>query len=348
MEPTGRHGTVTMADVAAAAGVSRALVSIVFRDVAGASAATRERVLRAADELGYRPDRRASLLGSNRSRTVGVVFGLHHEFHGQLVERLYAAAAGSGYDLVLGAAAPTRPEPTAVSGLLGLRCESLILVGPELSRSQIEDLARRVPVVVIARPLPGATVDVVRTDDTAGAQLAVRHLLDLGHRDVAHVDGGRAPGAAERRRGYRRAMREAGLGDRTRLVTGGLTERDGELAVRALLDPPAPSAVLAFNDHCAAGVVAALRARGLAVPGGVSVVGFDDSRIAALSTLSLTTVAQDVDALAEHALSRALARADGDTSAAVEVVVPPRLVVRHTTAGQGVPSERLRAPSPGG
>ena len=97
-----RPPTVTMADVAERAGVSRALVSIVFRDVPGASPATRERVMLAAEELGYRPDPRARLLGSNRSRTVGVTFGLHHEFHAEVVEGLYGAVEGSGYDLALG------------------------------------------------------------------------------------------------------------------------------------------------------------------------------------------------------------------------------------------------------
>src|SRR5690349_10177499 len=101
---------VTMEDVAARAGVSRALVSIVFRDVPGAGAETRARVLRAADELGYRPDRRARLLSSARSRTIGVVFGLHRDFHGGLVEQLYPVVEAAGWEVALGATAPTRDE----------------------------------------------------------------------------------------------------------------------------------------------------------------------------------------------------------------------------------------------
>jgi DNA-binding LacI/PurR family transcriptional regulator len=97
-----------MEDVAHHAGVSRALVSIVFRGVAGASPATRERVMRAAEELAYRPDQRARLLGRNRTRMVGVAFGLHDEFHAEVVEQLYQAVDGTGYELALGAAAPTR------------------------------------------------------------------------------------------------------------------------------------------------------------------------------------------------------------------------------------------------
>src|SRR5215210_5291099 len=117
--------TVTMADVAARAGVSKALVSIVFRAVPGASPESRERVMRAAAELDYRPDHRARLLGRGRSRTIGVLFGLHREFHGSLVESLYGAAEGCGWDLALGACAPPgRDERTAVRALLEQRCEA--------------------------------------------------------------------------------------------------------------------------------------------------------------------------------------------------------------------------------
>jgi DNA-binding LacI/PurR family transcriptional regulator len=321
-----------MADVAARAGVSRALVSIVFRNVEGASDATRARVLQAAEDLGYRPDQRARLLGSTRSRTIGVVFGLNHEFHGEMVEQLYRAAAGAGFDLALGAHAPSRPPRIAISSLLGFRCEALILIGPTQPRSELQALAERVPLVLVGRPARGLAVDVVRTDDTAGAALAVRHLLSLGHRDIAFADGGRAAGAAERRRGYRSAMVEAGLSSTARLAPGGLTEKDGEEAGRWLLAEGLPSAVLAFNDHCAAGLIAVCRAAGVQIPGDISVVGFDDSRIAALSTLSLTTVAQNVHALAEEAFRRALTRADGRAPDATQTVVEPQFVTRRTTA----------------
>ena len=327
-----RPPTVTMADVAERAGVSRALVSIVFRDVPGASAATRERVMLAAEALGYRPDPRARLLGSNRSRTVGVTFGLHHEFHAEVVEGLYGAVEGSGYDLALGAVAPTRDERRAVQSLLDYRCEALVLLGPTLPRAFLEELAERLPVVVVARALRSRTVDVVRSDDVTGARLAVDHLTGLGHERIAHVHGQRAPGAAERRRGYRDAMRAAGLEDQIRLVPGGLTEERGEEAASLLLADPSTTAVTAFNDHCAAGLMAAARAHGVVVPGRLSVVGYDDSRIASLSSVALTTIAQDGTTLARSALDRAIARTEDPTEAAAEVVVPPRLVTRRTTA----------------
>jgi DNA-binding LacI/PurR family transcriptional regulator len=323
-----------MEDVAQRAGVSRALVSIVFRGVAGASPATRERVMQAAEELAYRPDQRARLLGRNRTRVVGVAFGLHDEFHAEVVEQLYRAVDGTGYELALGAVAPTRDEHRAVQSLLGYRCEALILIGPVLPRAAIEELAEQLPVVVVARALRSRAVDVVRTDDVAGSRLAVQHLAGLGHQSITHVDGQRAPGAAERRRGYRTTMAHLGLDAHARVIPGGLTERDGERAAVPLLAGPPPTAVTAFNDHCAAGLIAAVRARGVRVPDQLSLVGYDNSHIANLATVALTTIAQDAPALAGKALDLALTRTEhkDERGHEREVVLPPRLVIRQTSA----------------
>lgn len=178
-------------------------------------------------------------------------------------------------------------------------------------------------------------MDVVRTADDEGARQAVDHLVALGHRAIAHIDGGRAPGAADRRRGYRTAMHRHGLDGHVRVLPGGLTEDDGARAARTLLDevPAArPSAVLAFNDRCATGVLDTFLRSGVTVPGEISVVGFDDTSLSRLAHIDLTTVAQDVPRLAELAVGRAIARLDGEAVPDGEQVVPPHLVVRGTTA----------------
>ncbi len=323
---------VTMADVAARAGVSRALVSIVFRGAAGASQENRDLVMRAAAELDYRPDHRARLLGRGRSRTVGVVFGLNREFHGALVEHLYAAADTAGWDLALAACAPTRLERTAVHTLLEQRCEALVLLGPTLSARELSELAARVPVVVVARAVRAKGVDVVRTDDVAGARLAVEHLAHLGHRSVLHVDGGRAPGAAQRRRGFRDAVAAFEL--QGRILRGGTTDADGARAASEVAAGVAAHgfrSVTAFNDTVAAGLLSALRDRGLRVPGEVSLIGYDDSPVAGLTGIGLTTVAQDAATLGHRALERAVARVEEAEAPTREEVVPPSLVVRSTT-----------------
>jgi DNA-binding LacI/PurR family transcriptional regulator len=186
----------TLADVATRAGVSTSLVSLVMRDEPGASAETRRRILDAADELGYYPDSRARLLRSGRSRLLGVVFGIQHAFHADLVTDLYTAAGETGYELALSAVTPDRDETDATAGLLQDRCEALILLAPHASAASLARLATRLPVVVLARGVRGAAVDVIRTADAEGLRQAVDHLVLLGHHRIVHVDGGRAPGAA--------------------------------------------------------------------------------------------------------------------------------------------------------
>ncbi|WP_128374366.1 LacI family DNA-binding transcriptional regulator [Streptomyces cavernae] len=336
--PAGRRPT--LADVAARAGVSTALVSIVMRGAKGAGAATRERVLEAAREIGYRPDARARLLRSHRSHLLGVQFGLQHPFHSDLLEGIYAAAEPAGYQVALSAVAAGRGEQRAVETLLADRCEALILLGPQAPAARLTELARQLPVVSVARRLRASVpgLEVVRTADDEGARQAVDHLVALGHRDIAHIDGGRAPGAADRRRGYRTAMNRHGLGEYIRVLPGGLTEEDGAAAARTLAAArPRPTAVLAFNDRCATGVLDVFLRSGVAVPGDVSVVGFDDSHLARLAHINLTTVGQDITRLAELAVGRAVARLESDDlesdeTAVGDHVIAPHLVVRGTTA----------------
>lgn len=167
----------------------------------------------------------------------------HPSVTGRANEDLCHAVDGTGYNLVLGAAAPTRDERRAVQALLDYRCEALILLGPTLSRTTIGELAELLPVVVVARTLRSRAVDVVRTDDVAGTRLAVEHLAGLGHRSIVHVHGRRETGAAERRCGYCATMRDLGLHPQIRLIPGGLSEQDGEQAAAQLFADTPPTAV---------------------------------------------------------------------------------------------------------
>lgn len=323
----------TAADVAERAGVSRQLVSLVIRDQPGASAATRERVLRAAAELGYQRDARAAVLRSTRSRLLGVMFGVQQAFHADLVEGIYTAAEADGYDVVLSAMTPSRDEHRALETLLADRCEALILLGPETPAVRLAELGRRLPVVVVARKVRDAPVDVVRTADERGIRQAIDHLVAHGHRDIAHVAGGHAPSGTERRRGYRAAMRRHGLAEHVRIIPGGLTEASGDAAAQTLLEGDTlPTAVLAFNDRCAVGVLDTLIRSGVSVPGDVSLIGYDDDRLARLTHINLTTVAQDAHQMAQLAVERAVARLENRPVKGREIVLPPHLVVRGSTA----------------
>jgi DNA-binding LacI/PurR family transcriptional regulator len=339
------HGAATRArrrprleDVAARVGMSPASVSMVLTGAPGPSAATRERVLEAAAALGYRPDRTASLLARRRTHLVGVLLDVRSAFHAELVEDLHEAAERQGYDVVLSTVTRTRDERRAVETLVDFRCEALVLLGPEAAAADLRALAQQLPVVVIGRRVDAGGVDVVRSADADGVGQAVDHLAGLGHRAIAFIDGGRGTIASDRRRGYRTAMRRHDLGGHIRVIPGDHTEAAGTRAAQALLhDGSLPTAVVASNDRCALGFLDALNRAGVAVPGAISVVGYDDSTLSRLAHVNLTTVSQDARRQAEHAVAAAVERLDRGRTARREVVLAPHLVVRGTTGPPTLP-----------
>ncbi|MFK0004512.1 LacI family DNA-binding transcriptional regulator [Paenarthrobacter sp. NPDC090522] len=317
----------TLMDVAEAAGVSRALVSIVMRDAPGASEATRLKVQEAARHLGYRPDSRARLLRSSRTRLLGISFSTAHAFHAEIVDAAYAGATERGYDIALSAVANGRPEQRAVESLLDLGCEALILISPLLGEAELAGYAARVPVVSLLRDDVGEALDSVSSDDFEGIRIAIEHLTSLGHERIVHVDGGSTVSGPQRREAFRAEMLRRGLEPRT--VAGGPTEEDGLRAGHELRADP-PTAIIAFNDRCALGVLESLRAAGLRVPEDVSVLGYDDSQFARLSYVQLSSISQDAPLLARAAVERAIDRLESPTPAAHQVRTP-HLVVRSTT-----------------
>jgi len=322
-----------LADVAARAGVSSGLVSLVLRNQPGPSEQTRVRVLEAARQLGYRADRTASLLARRRSRHLGVMMDVRNTFHAELVEDLDAAATRHGYDLLLSTTTSTRDERSAVEVLLDFRCEALILLGPDDPAGRLNALGRELPVVVIGRRITPATVDVVRAADDQGVAEAVGYLTGMGHRAIAFVDGGRGTIASDRRRGYRQAMRRYDLAGHMWIIPGDHTEEAGIRAAATLLGRNGlPTAAIASNDRCAVGLLDALGRRGVKVPDALSVVGYDDSMLARLAHVDLTTVSQDAAGQAGQAVALAVERLEGGRTTAREVVLAPRLVVRSTTA----------------
>jgi DNA-binding LacI/PurR family transcriptional regulator len=323
-----RNSRPRLEDVAARAGVSTASASLVLRDKPGPSQLTREAVLAAVEDLGYRADRTASLLARRRTQLLGVTMDVRSAFHGELLEDIHLAADARGYDVVVSPLTRARTERHAVETLLDSRCEGVLLLGSTLRSAELSRLASELAVVVVGRDVRIDGVDVVRAADDRGVGYAVEHLVGLGHRDIAFVDGPHNPIATVRRRGYRHAVRRL-LGQQDALVLpGGDTEAAGADAVAGLAQMP--TALVAFNDRAALGVLDQLRSRGLEVPGDVSVVGFDDTPVARLATVNLTTVSQDPEALAGAAVHAAIERLDG-RQARLDVVLEPRLVVRGST-----------------
>jgi DNA-binding LacI/PurR family transcriptional regulator len=325
----------TMQDIADHVGVSKALVSLVFRNAPGPSAETRKRVLAAADELGYRVNRAAALMTARRSHLIGVMANIRSTFHAELVEDIVAEADSYGYEVVLGAVTPTHAEPAVVETLLSFRCEALILLGPELGDDAIAELAKRAPVVVVGRRMAGSTVDLVRTADGRGIGQVVDHLVELGHRLICHVSGGTGTIPADRKAGYVRAMKRHRLSDAIDIINGDFTERSGMLAAQELLRRPRrPTAVCAANDQCAIGLLDQLLRAGVDVPGDIAVAGYDDSMLARLAHIDLTTVSQEPREQAARAVKAVVERLDENRQDRLDVLLQPRLVVRHTTVPQ--------------
>lgn len=325
-----------MEDVAARAGVSRALVSLVMRDSPKVSDHRRRAVLAAAKELGYQPHAMARSLASRTSNIVGVmVSDLHNAFFADVVEAMDTAAQQAGLELILntGHRSAAR-ERTALSSLLAFRPGGIILLSPVLAAAAIRDAAAQCPVVLVSRASTVAAVDTVNDDGETGTALAVDHLVALGHRRIMHFDGGAAPTAAARRRGYIDAMRRNGL--EPMVIASEHTDEAGLAAVRGLLTvfSPAhfPTALVCGNDFNAVGAMSALHEAGLLVPQDVSVVGYDNSSLAALRQVALTTVDQPRAEIGRLVVQALTERLRGERAEPVRRRVQPSLVVRATTA----------------
>jgi len=342
----------TIADVAARAGVSTATVSRVLAGLGGARADTRERVLAAARELGYRPSGVARSLKLRTTRTLGlIVTDIENPFFPELVRAVEDAAREGGYAILLCNAADDPDREMAYLNLLvDRRVDGVVVAASSLGVRHGEWLAAApLPIVLVNCAPAGTGLPSIASDNRSGGRLAAEHLLGLGHRRLGvltaparNVDG------PDRLEGVRDAVRAAlgGIAAEPIPVTiGEARVSGGERAMCDLLaTAPDATAVVAYNDLMAIGAIRAIRAAGRRVPEDVSVIGFDDVDLAAYVDPPLTTIAQATAEMGRWAVARLAdalaARGDGNghapesprVSAADRLLLPVALVVRGSTA----------------
>lgn len=325
----------TIRDVAERAGVSKSLVSLVLRESPKVSDSSRAAVMQAIQELGYRPSATARSLVSGHTGLLGLITPSALDvFFFEVIEGVSGHLRSERIELIPLILQGTRLEESeaqAAEQFLELNVEALMLMGSALSEERIEHFASEVPLVLVGRWMESQMLDVVVGDDTRGGQMAGRHLLDLGHRRVAHITGGSENGAVEREAGFRAAMAEAGC--EPVVVAGSYTLEGGREGALALLDLPGepPTAVFAANDLCALGAIDALRAAGHRVPEDISVMGYDDIALAGLQGIELTTINQPTRQIGETAARMVAQRVTEGRQEGQHVLIEPALVIRSST-----------------
>ena len=325
----------TINDVAQRAGVSKSLVSLVMRGAPNVSDARRKAVLAAARALGYRPNAAARSLVQQRSQLIGVmVSDLHNPFFAEILDGVEAAADIAGYKILTNSGQRVAArEEAAIETMLELRTDALILASPAVGNGVLGRVARAVPTVIVGKISRAKGLDSVANDERAGSRLAVEHLKGLGHRRIAHIDGGSGTGARPRCNAYEAAMTDLGLGRYINVVGGEFTEEAGFQGVRELFKTRTPpTAVFAANDIAAIGAMQALEEMGLDIPRDVSIIGYDNTHISALGHISLSTVDQPRFEIGRRATQLLVERLEAGRTEARRVVVAPSLVPRRTTA----------------
>lgn len=326
----------TQEDVAKQAKVSRALVSLVMRGSPNVSETRRRRVLKAAEELGYRPNAYARSLASKSLTTIGVLINdVTNPYFGGVYASLASAAEDAGFDLLV--APGTRAvgkEAALLHTLLEHQVAGLALLSPLIPTAELRGLVSSIPTVLVGRDTAIADVDVVTSDERQAARAVLQHLVSLGHRDIVHITGGANRPAQDRAKAYRETMHELDLEPRE--VPGTFTRGAGQKAATAIASmQPRPTAVVAANDLIAVGAMGRFEAAGLRVPDDVSVVGYDDSQIAQLDQVQLTSVRQPLDMFGSHAVALLMDRLASPTRARRVRRLETTLIERRTTGPPG-------------
>jgi DNA-binding LacI/PurR family transcriptional regulator len=286
-------------------------------------------------------------LASRRTKTVGLILDdLSNPFFAEIAGGVEELASEVGYQLLVGAGGrQARRERAALGAFLEYRVDGVILVSPRLPVAQIARAASETPTVIIGRNMRNVDADFVLTNEAHGTELALDHLVGLGHERITHIDGGNGAGGPQRRAAYLRGMKVRRLGRHARVIPGDFTEQAGTNAAKAMLaEPELPTAVFTANDMVAVGVLGELDRAGIDIPGELSIVGYDNISIAHLAHVSLTTINQPRTEMGRQALELLLDRIDNQRPNELRLL-EPSLVVRSTTAPPRRPTNLAMPPA---
>ena len=327
--------SATLRMVAREAGVSASTVSRIINGTVNVSDGLKQAVEAAIVKFNFRPNAAARGLALGKSLTIGVVAqAIDSPFYGEGLRGIEAALRQRGYaPLFMSGNWHEEDEDRCMRELIARGVDGIIVFAGRLGDAKLKRYANEVPIVVTGRQLRAKGLFSLQIDDRQGAMLAVRHLLELGHRRIAFINGSENhPDAIERLGGYTRALEEAGVGFDPKLVAVGDWHEEGGLrATLELLESKASfTALFCVNDQTAYGALLGLYRKGLAVPGDVSVVGFDDLPTSPYRVPPLTSVRQSIGLLGEQS-AQAILQLLGDSRP--RLVPPPvELVVRESTA----------------
>ena len=320
-----------MEDVARAAGVSRALVSIVYRGVEGASEETRKKVLEVGESIGYRRNSLAARLASKGILSIGVLlFDMRNDLTVDVFQGIQEEADKHGIGVVVGVSDPSGFRDTqTINELLAAQVDAVITISSTMSGSKLRELSNTIPMVSATRAV--SDIDSVITDEAAAGKLVVDHLISLGHERIVHLAPPWRPSA--RVDAYCEAMVQAGLEPRVEDIEYDFDDVK-HVVHRVMSSSVPPTAIYANNDVAAFAVLDALAEEQLRVPDDVAVVGFDNLSASELHSVNLTSVDQQPVLLGRLSVRAALARAQDREVPTIREVLAPRLVVRASTTGQ--------------
>ncbi|MCG8496412.1 MAG: LacI family transcriptional regulator [Enterobacterales bacterium] len=326
----------TIYQVAERAGVSLSTVSRVLNGKASVNKVLKERVEKAVKELNYRPNSVARSLANNRTDSVGVLVPeLNAPFFGDLMQAVESTLRAADKHVIISVGRNClETEKDAVEFLISRNCDALIMHAEALSDEYLLELNQsKLPVALVNRQVEGLPEACTSLDNEKGGYLATRHLLELGHKDIAYISG--PPDkcdASLRLEGHKRALSEAGLPINPQLIfNGDYSEEDGKIGLLELMARDVPfTALVCANDWMASGAISCARDLGMSLPHDLSVVGFDDVVFAHHVFPRLTTVSNPIAEMAEMSAKYILNKVYGQANN-VQLYFEPSLVVREST-----------------